>query len=210
VRDLGTLIARWTYAASSLLGTAVFWFYSGTRWTRGEFPVFDDIPLLYDILPFAAVGLALAASRRPGLAAPVLEVVASLLWFLTFGAFALWLPWWSTVERLGAHCIDALAVLVGFTALSMGALAIQALGSRAGRSASLPARLLQAAGAGLLGLYLAHASLLLYAATRTTLSGGVAAMSYEVRLRVLVSAIVVATLATSAVAARLTRAARAA
>ncbi len=199
------LMARCAYAASSVVCIVVFWLYGGARWTQSEFPIMDNRPLLYEILPLAILGLVLAATRRRGVAPPVLELVTALLWFVTLLAFALWPPMWNTVERLGTGVIDALAVVVGLTALSMGVLALQPLAPKPARYPSLGVRLLHAAGIGLLGLYFARLSLLFYASTRTTLSGGVAAVSYEARLRVVLCATVALTLAASALAARHTR-----
>jgi hypothetical protein len=197
-------VARWTYALSSLAGTTLFWFYSGVRWTRSDFPIMDNLPLLYEILPLAVLGLVLAATRLEGLAPAALEIIAALFWALLFLSFALWLPFWTTVERLGAGVVDALSLVVGLTALCMCVLAARSMFPRATQS-RIAVRLLHAAGLGILGLYFARLSLLIYASTRITLSGGIAALLYEARLRVMVSTTVAVLLMASALVAWLSR-----
>jgi len=181
----GRRAAALMYFASALLCPMVFWLLTGASSRFAEFIV------LYELVPFSIVGLLLGTTRGDSPAGGGLELVSAGLWGLTLLATALWYPLFNTVERMGSGLIDAVAVTVGFAAVALGSLAARVL--LAARSKSLvfgAGWSLQAFGIAVLALYLARTSLLLYATTRLTLSGGIARITQEMTLRVAVFAVV--------------------
>jgi hypothetical protein len=104
----------------------------------------------------------------------------------------------NTVERIGASLIDAVAIAVGATAVALMALGAKAIRTAWGLGVIAGGRwLLEGVALGALALYLARMSLQLYASTRLTLSGGIAAVVQEMTLRAVVFGLVAVLLAAS-------------
>ena len=193
---------RVIYFASSVVCLVVFWLFGGPPMDPG-FPVLNNFPLWYEILPLCFLACVLAVARRPrGL--PALEIVAAVLWLVTLLGVGLWHPMFRSVESLGPHILDGLAIASGLTAACMIALAIQPLASKRARPASKVACSLEVFGMGALGCYLFTISFALWAATRLFAAGGIDEVFVTARQNVAFVAVVAGILVASTLADRRT------
>ena len=136
------------------------------------FPILNNLPLWYEVLPLCFLALVQAATRRPR-GPSAFEVVAAALWFVTLLGLGLWHPMFSNVETLGSGVLDGLAIVAGLTAVSMIVLGVRMVVSVRARPASAVACSLEVLGLGALGLHLSQISFTLWAAMRLYPTGGI-------------------------------------
>jgi hypothetical protein len=197
------------YVGSATVAPALFWLFGRTG-------PFDAFFFQYGVLPLVVVGVTIGLTRLWSPAPSALEITIAGFWCTTLLSIALSPPLYRWAQqagqagqRVGQTAVDGHAVLLGITAAALGGLAAYSLaGARSSGSVSWAWRLLQAIGLGIMACYLGRASLVLYASTRISESRGLAGISAEAALRVLVSLMSVLAFAGSAVAQTVRRAPR--
>jgi hypothetical protein len=170
-------LARALYVASAVLCPILFCLAGGAG-------ALNSFVVEYHLLPFSAIALAMAVGLDASIAPAHGEVAAGALWCVTYAAAALWFPLFAELTRLG-HVIDAIALLIALTAGTLGFVLWGGLSRKFPFEPTPPvAVILRYFGVGVLAAYLLRAAARLYMSTRLTVSGGIAAMSYEAALTV--------------------------
>ena len=178
-------ISGWLYVAAAATSMLAYRAIAGgsLSWEALHYWL-DDRRLRYELIPFLALSLLLAATRIASTARAPLEVVTAVAWLAMATASSAWRPVFNTVERMGASSIDRLAALTALAAATLLALGVSSIaGSGQGGGWNRCGGVLQGLGCGVLGVYLGRLAYVLFLNTRVMPTGGLEAFAFELNLR---------------------------